>query len=191
MDKETHQCILDLHKIGAIKIGDFKLKSGAHSPVYVDLRLIVSYPELLRKVSRLMWNKVKELEIDYICGVPYTALPIATSCSLRNHIPMVMRRKEKKAYGTGKIIEGVFEKGKQCLVMEDLITSGMSVFETIEPLEEEGLNVKHIVAFIDREQGGRETIEQKGYKFHSVVSLSEILKATGHEELLTKGKSST
>lgn len=190
MDNETLQCILDLNKIGAIKFGDFKLKSGAHSPVYIDLRMIISYPELLRKISRLMWNKVKEFDIDFICGVPYTALPIATSCSLRNYIPMVMRRKERKAYGTGKLIEGVFEKGKKCLVMEDLVTSGMSVFETVEPLEQSGLDVEHIVAFIDREQGGRETIEQKGYKFHSVVSLSQLLKATGNEELLRASENS-
>ena len=190
MDKETQQCILDLHKIGAIKFGNYKLKSGAYSPVYIDLRMIISYPDLLRKISSLMWRKVKGFEIDYICGVPYTALPIATCCSLRNHIPMVMRRKERKDYGTSKLIEGVFDKGKKCLVMEDLITSGMSVFETIKPLEESGLDVEHIVAFIDREQGGRKTIEEKGYKFHSVVSLSEVLKATGNEELLRASENS-
>lgn len=188
MNKETKQCVLDLHKIGAIKFGDFKLKSGVHSPVYIDLRLIISYPELLKRISRLMWRKVEKLKFDYLCGVPYTALPIATSCSLSNHIPMVMRRKEVKEHGTKKIIEGAFEAGKECLVIEDLVTSGMSIFETITPLEEVGLHVSHIVAFIDREQGGRENIEQKGYKLHTVVSLSELLRITGNENLLRKSE---
>jgi orotate phosphoribosyltransferase len=175
MDAKIKKCILDLQRIGAVKFGQFQLKSGILSPVYIDLRLIVSYPELLKQIAALMWEKVAGCQFHCVCGVPYTALPIATALSLEHSLPMVMRRKEVKEYGTKKIIEGAFEKGQKCLLLEDLITSGSSIFETIEPLEREGLKVTDVVAFLDRQQGGKNRIEEKGYRFHAVVEMSDLL----------------
>jgi orotate phosphoribosyltransferase len=183
MDK-IKKCILDLYQIGCVKFGEFKLKSGILSPIYIDLRLIISYPALLKSISALMWEKVERCEFDYICGVPYTALPIATTLSIERNIPMVMRRKEAKEHGTKKIIEGVFEKGEKCLVVEDLVTKGGSVFETIEPLEQEGLKITDIVVLLDREQGGKKRIEDKGYRLHSVMKISDLLTCLEEEKLL-------
>ncbi len=164
-----------LYDIGAIKFGSFTLKSGLVSPIYIDLRLIVSFPVVLQTVAEAMWNKIQTQSFDLVCGVPYTALPIATAMSLAHEVPMVMRRKEVKDYGTKKIIEGVFQKNQTVLVIEDLVTSGSSVFETIVPLEQEGLVVKDVVVILDREQGGRKHIEEKGYALHAVMTMTELL----------------
>ncbi len=115
------------------------------------------------------------LQFDLICGVPYTALPIATTVSVNHHIPMVMRRKEQKDYGTKKVIEGVFHKGQRSVIIEDIITSGSSILETISPLNDSGLDVTDIIVIVDREQGGRDILQEKGYQCHSLFTLSEIL----------------
>ena len=181
MNKEL---VLKLHEINAVKFGEFKLKSGIMSPIYIDLRVTVSYPEVLKMVASAMWDSVKDLNFDIMCGVPYTALPIATVMSVENSIPMVMRRKEVKDYGTKKALEGHYEKGQNCLVVEDLVTSGSSVFETIDPLEHEGLKITDIVVLVDREQGGKKHIEEKGYNLHSIFTISEMLETLESESKL-------
>lgn len=167
--------VCNLYDIGAIKFGSFKLKSGIISPIYIDLRETISHPELLQKIAEIMWSKIHTKKFDRLCGVPYTALPIASYLSIKYNLPMVMRRKEAKDHGTKKIIEGIYAPNHNCVVLEDLITSGSSIIETIEPLEEAGMKVTDIVVFLDRQQGGRKNIEDKGYKLHSVVTLKQIL----------------
>ncbi|VVC74762.1 Orotate phosphoribosyltransferase [Aquicella siphonis] len=177
--------ITSLYQIGAIQFGEFKLKSGQTSSVYMNLRKIISHPELLRGIAKAMREATKDCQFDLVCGVPYTALPIATCISLDYNIPMIMRRKEKKDYGTRQMIEGEFKQGQRCLIIEDVITTGGSIIETASELENAGLQVSDLVALIDREQGGRENLSQRKYHTHTILTLSEILQFLLQSPLLS------
>ncbi|XP_023723352.1 uridine 5'-monophosphate synthase isoform X2 [Cryptotermes secundus] len=176
-ENKLKDVIIKLHEIEALKFGMFKMKVGIESPVYVDLRSVISYPEILENIADLMWEfaALRNIECDQLCGVPYAALPIAALMSSRSKIPMVMRRKEAKKYGTKKLIEGKFNPGDNCVIVEDVVTSGSSVLETVVDLHSEGLNVTSVLVVVDREQGGSHNLSEKGVAMNSLCTLSKIL----------------
>ncbi len=166
--------ILDLHGINAIKFGKFKLKSGIISPYYIDLRSLVYYPYLLELTADVFWEVLQILNFDVVVGVPYTAIPIATAIGLKHNQSMVFVRKERKNYGTGKLIEGDFHQGQRALIIDDVITNGASKLETIQVLKSAGLNVEDVVVLLDRSQGGTDILKEKGYRCHSIFTITEI-----------------
>lgn len=174
---------LECYKLGIIKFGRFTLKSGIESPFYVDLRPLASDPKILKKLANYLLDMLPLDNFDLICGVPYAALPMATAMSLESYLPLIIKRKEAKQYGTKKILEGIFTKGQNCLLVEDVITSGTSLLETIPEIENEGITVSDIVVVLDRQQGGKEILENKGFRVHTLFTISEVcamLKEEGH-----------
>jgi len=161
--------------IGAIRIGQFQLKSGSLSPIYVDLRIIISFPDLLKEIAQALLELSAGLSFQKVAGIPYTALPIATAFSLLSGIPMIYSRKERKTYGTGQQIEGLWKPGEKVLVIDDLITTGASKLETFTVFVEAGLIVQDTVVLIDRHQGGQQRLHQAGYRLYSLLSIFEIL----------------
>lgn len=169
--------ILKLHDVDAVKFGEYKLKSGMLTPIYIDLRVLVSYPALMNQVSTLLYQRVQEedLKFDSVCGVPYTALPLATIICSRHELPMLIRRKEAKDYGTKRLVEGSFREGDTCLIIEDTVTSGSSILETAEVLYKGGLKVTDAIVLMDREQGGVEMLASQGIKLHPIISMFKLL----------------
>ncbi|MEH2012569.1 bifunctional orotidine-5'-phosphate decarboxylase/orotate phosphoribosyltransferase [Nostoc sp.] len=166
--------ILQLYDIDCIMFGSFVQASGAIFPYYVDLRKIISNPQVFNQVITAYENILKNLNFDRLAGIPYGSLPTATGLSLRLNCPMIFPRKEVKAHGTRRVIEGNFHPGETVVVVDDILISGKSVMEGAEKLESAGLNVNDIVVFIDHEQGVKDKLQQNGYRGHAVLTISEI-----------------
>ncbi|KAL5502250.1 hypothetical protein EMCRGX_G008995 [Ephydatia muelleri] len=179
---EKSELIRKLFDIQAIKFGQYTLKSGLQSPIYIDLRAIIAYPPLLEALSKLLWKAAVSQGCPYktVCGVPYTAIPLATCISVREGLPMLLKRKEAKAYGTKKMVEGDVKEGEECLVVEDVVTTGESVLETVRSLRAEGLTVNSAVVVLDRNQGAGLNLTREGVTLHRVLVLDEPVRPCTH-----------
>jgi uridine monophosphate synthetase len=176
VDPYQHQDLAKaLFEAGCIKFGDFTLKSGHHSPIYIDLRILASHPQLLFKVATAYNLILESLTFDRLAAIPYTAIPIGTAVSLQGKWPLIYPRKEVKDYGTKAKIEGVYHPGERVAVIDDLTTTGLSKFEIIETLTQENLRIEDIVVLIDRESGANEKLIDAGYRLHAVFTLSKLV----------------
>ncbi len=165
----------ELLSAGCIKFGEFTLKSGLKSPIYIDLRRIITYPKLLASIAQAYLPILSILQFSRIAGLPYAAIPIATAISLAGNYPMIYPRKEAKSYGTKAEIEGEHHAGETVVVIDDLATTGGSKFEAIEKLTGAGLVVKDVVVLIDRQSGANESLAQAGYSMHAVLTITQML----------------
>ncbi|MCZ2115170.1 MAG: orotate phosphoribosyltransferase [Anaerolineae bacterium] len=166
---------LTLHDIGAVQFGRFRLHSGRESRIYIDLRVLVSFPDALRQATDAYRTLLDELPFDLLVATPLAGLPIGTALCLAMDKPLIYPRKTAKSYGTGKQIEGRYAVGQTAVVVDDLITSGDSILETIATIKAAGLKVGDAAVLIDREQGGRQTLEAEGYRLHAVARLTDLL----------------
>ena len=165
----------ELLSAGCIKFGEFTLKSGLKSPIYIDLRQIITYPKLLEQVAAAYLPILRHLSFIRLAGLPYAAIPIATAISLAGNYPMIYPRKEVKEYGTKAQIEGEYHAGETVVVIDDLATTGGSKFEAIEKLTGAGLVVKDVVVLVDRQSGAKESLAEAGYAMHAVLTINEML----------------
>src|SRR5437867_7415690 len=172
----THLAYLadELLSAGCIKFGNFTLKSGLQSPIYIDLRQIISHPKLLAEVAQAYLPLVSNLQFSRIAGLPYAAIPIATAISLAGNYPMIYPRNEVKTYGTKAEIEGEYHAGETIVVIDDLATTGGSKFEAIEKLTGVGLVVKDVVVLVESQSGAKEWLAQAGYTVHSVLTKRQM-----------------
>ena len=166
--------ILQLYDIGCIQFGEFVQASGATFPYYIDLRTIISHPQVFEKVLSTYGDILQELSFDRIAGIPYGSLPTATGLGLRLNYPIIFPRKEVKDHGTRRLVEGKFCEGETVVVVDDILITGKSVMEGAAKLKSVGLLIEDIVVFIDHEEGVKDRLEQNGYRAHAVLTISEI-----------------
>ena len=177
--------VLTLHDIGAVQFGRFRLHSGRESRIYIDLRVLVSFPAALRQATAAYRALLAGLEYDLLAATPLAGLPIGTALCLDLDKPLIYPRKTAKSYGTGKNIEGRWSIGQTAVVIDDLITSGDSLLETIATVKAAGLKVHDTAVLIDREQGGREMLAEQGYALHAYTTLRQLLEMLVVHDRLT------
>jgi orotate phosphoribosyltransferase len=168
----------------SFRVGDFVLSSGARSRFYIDCRTTTTHAEGQAVVGRLGLAAVRDagLRPDAIGGLTMGADPVAYAIAHASWIAgdpvnAFTVRKEPKAHGTGKRVEGCFAAGMRVVVVEDVVTTGGSALKAIEAVEAEGGEVIAVLSLVDREEGGREAIEARGYPVHAIVGVGELLKA--------------
>lgn len=169
-----NQLITKLYDINCIKFGKFTLKSKKISPIYIDLRILISYPEIENQICELIWDRIKMYNFDVICGVAYGGLPIATLLSGKYSVPMILKRKEAKKYGTKKMIEGNYRENCKCLLLDDVITTGSSILEVQESLKSHGIQVKKTVVICDR----RNKPDDNVISLMNITSIIDVLLET-------------
>ena len=157
------------------------LTSGRTSNYYIDAKMTTLDPEGANLTARLILEALKPFEIDAIGGYTLGADPIvsavaALSAETDRPLPAFIVRKEPKKHGERKMIEGPFKPGWKVCVVDDVVTTAGSTLKACQAVEEEGGKVVLTLAIVDRQEGGRENLEAKGYKFISLVTRDELLK---------------
>ncbi|QPN59944.1 bifunctional orotidine-5'-phosphate decarboxylase/orotate phosphoribosyltransferase [Synechococcus sp. CBW1002] len=175
------ELIVDLFDIGCLLFGEYVQASGAVFNYYIDLRQIISDPNLFHRVLHAYAEVIEGLPFDRIAGIPYGSLPTATGLSLQLHKPLIYPRKEVKAHGARRLIEGDFDPGDRVLVVDDILITGRSVLEGIGKLESSGLIVDDVVVFIDHggvaDSSARERLDAAGVRCHAVLDIDRITAA--------------
>lgn len=172
---------LKLVEINAIKFGAFKLKlhekipDAPLSPIYIDLRLLRSFPDVIDKATDLYIETLKGFEYDLIADLPTAATPITSIISYKLRKPMISIRLDKKTHGLSNQIDGFYKPEQKVVLIDDLITKADSKLEAISSLKENKLQVQGIVVLIDREQGGVKELSQIGYKCSCIFELRTLL----------------
>lgn len=168
----------------SFRVGDFVLASGARSRFYVDCRTTTTHAEGQALIGRLGLARLREagLAPDAVGGLTMGADPVAyaiahASWLAGDPVNAFTVRKEPKAHGTGKRVEGCFAAGDRVVVVEDVITTGGSALKAVQAVEAEGGTVIAVLALVDREEGGREAIEKAGYPVHALFRVAELLAA--------------
>lgn len=175
-----------LWDLGAVQFGDFTLgRTTLHSPVYVNLRLLISDPRALARAGRVMHEEIETLQrmrhprvhpFQRVSGIPFGGLHLATAFSLRSKTPMVYVHPAGKRNGPESFVEGRYQRGETVLLIDDLITSGGNVMDTAAFLQmHAGLKVKDVLVLLDRQEGARERLRLNGYNLVSILGLESTL----------------
>jgi orotate phosphoribosyltransferase len=167
-----------LHKIDAIKFGVYKMSTGKASPYYVDLRVVPSFPDAFREIcdfyTETITNQIGLKNFDRIAAVPITGIPFASQVAYNLKKPLLYVRKGVRLHGRERRVEGVLVSGDRVLLVDDLVSTGVTLKHAAEAIRAEGGIVTQTVAFLDREEGGKEKIGEAEIKLIAMLKISEI-----------------
>ncbi len=157
--------------------GDFLLRSGKRSPYYLDKYRFETRPDLLRPLGERIAATVREHAPDAtrLAGPELGAVALAAAASLESGLPFLIVRKAAKEYGTAKRLEGLFEEGECVCLVEDVVTSGGALLESVEALRGAGLVVHTAVCVVDREEGGADALARQAVRLRPLFRAGELL----------------
>jgi orotate phosphoribosyltransferase len=161
----------------ALLEGDFLLRSGKRSSFYLDKYRFETRPDLLRALGERLAAVARDVEPDTVrlAGPALGAVALAASASMASDLPFIIVRGEIKEYGTANRIEGPFEREDVVCLLEDVVTSGGALAESVSALREAGLVVRHAVCVVDREEGGADSLARLGVRLHSLYRAGDLL----------------
>lgn len=173
---KTEVCKI-LNKIGAFQFGAFKLTSGKISPYYIDLRIVPSFFDAFKKICEFYASFIKkEVEVknfERIAGIPVAGIPFASIVAYNLQKPFLYVRKGERLHGRQKKIEGIVSPGNRVLLVDDLVTTGLSLVTAAKTITAEGGVVTDAVVLLDREEDGKEKLKKNGIKLHAMLKVSE------------------
>jgi len=183
MEEKLENLALKLFDIGAIKFGTFKWKlhekfpEAPLSPIYINLRILRSYPKIIGQVVDVFAEliKKKNLKFDLLSDIPYASTPIVSILMFKIGIPMITPRKEEKARGIPTKIEGVFKPGQTVLLIDDVLSFADSKLEVAYLFREQGLVLKDILVLVAYDLGGKERLKKENLQIHSVYEINDFL----------------
>lgn len=168
---DQHAIAESLLAAGAIQFGEFTLTSGRTSSYYVNLKAALAEPRLLKLVASAIKARLPR-QTGCVAGMELGAVPIAVAVALEAQIPYVMVRKAKRTHGTGSRVEGTLSQ--EVVIVEDVATSGGSLMETIDVLEDMGTRVLDCFVVVDREEGAAESLAKRGHTMQPLLRISQI-----------------
>ena len=172
-----------LWRLGAVQFGDFTLgRTTVHSPIHVNLRLLISHPDALARAAQIVLEELQTLQsmrnpqvepFDIVCGVPFGGLLFGEAFCLSSKMPLVYLHPRKDDLESD--VEGIYHPSQTALIMDDLITGGGSIVLTANRLRDEGLFVRDAVVLFDRQSGGRVRLHEHGIRLVSFLTLDVLL----------------
>jgi orotate phosphoribosyltransferase len=167
-----------LNKIGSLHFGTFKLTSGKISPYYIDLRIVPSFPDAFQKICTFYLDFIKTEvgteNFERIAGIPVAGIPFASVVAYSLKKPFLYVRKDVRRHGRQRRIEGALAPGNRVLLVDDLITTGLSLKKAAKAITAEGGVVSDAVALLDRQEGGKGRLEKEGIRLHALLNIGEI-----------------
>lgn len=186
--EDWKQRLLEMYvQRGALAVGKFALVGGGESDFYIDGRMVTTYPPALRLIAGRFREIAEERGLlgadDTLVAPALSGVPLVVALGLELDVPYVIDRGRAKAHGMGKRFEGGFRGSERCLVVDDLVTAGTTLLDTVAALRELGRTVDAAIVTVDREEGGVERLAEQGVEVHALITQRELREAWERERV--------